>query len=340
MPGIKRQYTIALVALAGIAMLVFGLNFLKGRDLLHSRNVYYAVYPDVLGINDATPVLYNGYKVGQVLGAAMLPDGSGRIVVAMQVNEPLLKLTKDSKAELFSADIFSRAVRITLGNGPPAQRGDTLLSGAELSFTESVGEQIDPLKRKAEAMLASVDSVLTDLQLVLNESARADIDASFNNLRSILENFNATTAKLDALIASESVRISSILANVDKVSGNLADNNDHLTNILANMDSATAVLAQGRLENMMADLESTSKQLKETMSKLNEGEGTLGKLIADDSLYVNLNAATHQMDLLLEDLRINPNRYLSIFGRKDKLPKLSRTDIERIREAYPPKTTP
>lgn len=91
---------------------------------------------------------------------------------------------------------------------------------------------------------------------------------------------------------------------------------------------------------MMANLEGTSNELKATMDKINGGEGTLGKLMTDDSLYVNLNAATHQMDLLMEDLRLNPHRYLSIFGRKDKLPKLSGSDVERIREAYPPKTTP
>ena len=134
--------------------------------------------------------------------------------------------------------------------------------------------------------------------------------------------------------------MSGILTNADKVGANLAASNQRITNILANMDSATAAFANGRLERMMADLEGTSKELKELMAGLKSGKGTLGKLMVDDSLYNNLNAATHQMDLLLEDVRLNPHRYLSIFGRKDKLPKLSRSDIERIREAYPPTTAP
>ncbi|MFZ1665368.1 MAG: MlaD family protein [Flavobacteriales bacterium] len=328
------------MVLGGIVLLIFGINYLKGLDLLQRRNIYHAVYPDVSGINDATPVVYHGYKVGQVIGTELMPDGSGRIDVSFQINEDRLKITKDSKAELFSADLFSRAVRIQLGTGALAERGDTLHGGAEMSLTESVSSQIDPLKRKAETMLANVDSVLTSFQLILNENARGDIDASFTNLRGTLENINATTKKLDDLVGKESNRISSIMANVDKVSGNLAANNEHLTNILANADSATAALANGRLERMMANLEGTSNELKATMDKINGGEGTLGKLMTDDSLYVNLNAATRQMDLLMEDLRLNPHRYLSIFGRKDKLPKLSGSDVERIREAYPPKTTP
>ena len=328
------------MVLGGIVLLIFGVNYLKGLDLLQRRNIYHAVYADVSGINDATPVLYHGFKVGQVIGTALLPDGSGRIDVTFQIDEERLQLTKDTKAELFSADLFSRAVRLQLGTGAPAERGDTLNGGAEMSLTESVSSQIDPLKRKAEGMLASVDSVLTSFQLILNENARGDIDASFTNLRATMENINSTTKKLDELVGRESSHISSILANVDKVSGNLAANNQHLTNILANTDSVTAALANGRLERMMANLEATSNELKATMDKINGGQGTLGKLMNDDSLYVNLNAASRQMDLLLEDVRLNPGRYLSIFGRKDKLPKLSGSDIERIRDAYPPKPTP
>ena len=333
---LKRQYSIALLVITGIALLIFGLNYLKGKDIFQSGDLYHAVYADVSGINDATPVLFHGYKVGQVIGSDMLDDGSGRIAVSFLINEKRLKITKDTKAELFSVDLFSRGVRITLGTGTTAQRGDTLLSDAELSLTESVGAQIDPLKRKAETMLASVDSVLTAVQQLLNPGARQDIDASFTNLRATLENINSTTRQLDQLVAKEGQHISGILANADKVSANLAANNQHITNVLANMDSASAALANGRLERMMADLEATSKALKETMARMNAGEGTLGKLMTDDSLYTNLNAATLQMDLLMEDLRLNPHRYLSIFGRKDKLPKLSDSDIERIRQANPP----
>ncbi len=336
MPKLKRQYSIAAIVIAGIALLIFGLNYLKGMDLLRRGHTYFAVYDDVSGINDATAVLFNGYKVGQVVGTNMLSDGTGRIAVAMQISEPRLKLTKDTRAELYNADLFNRAVRITLGTGAPAVPGDTLPGGAGLSLTESVSSQIDPLKRKAEAILASADSVLSAVQLILNDKARGDIDASFVNLRATMENINSTTRRLDAMLARESERVGSILNNVDAISKNLAANNQHISNIMANMDSATAALANGRLERMMADLEGTSKELRETMAKLKDGEGTLGKLMSDDSLYTSLNSSAHQLDLLLEDLRLNPHRYLSIFGRKDRLPKLSRSDIERIREAYPP----
>lgn len=337
MPKLKREYSIALMVLGGIVLLIFGINYLKGLDLLQRRNIYYAVYNDVSGINDASPVIFHGYKVGQVVGNELMPDGSGRIVVKFQIDEDNLHMPRDTRAEIFSADLFSRAVRIILGTSDQlAERGDTLKSGSEMSLTESVTNQIDPLKRKAEGMLASVDSVLTSLQLILNENARGDIDASFANLRGTLESIRSTAQRFDALMAQESTTISAVLANAQKVSADLASHSKELDHIFANVDSLTATLANGRLEHMLANLEATSEQLKAALTGIQEGQGTLGKLMKDDSLYNNLTAASHELDVLLEDLHTNPNRYvhLSVFGKKDKLPKLSNADIERIQQAY------
>lgn len=323
------------MVIGGIVLLYFGINYLKGLNVLQGRNLYYAVYGDVSGINDASPVLYNGMKVGQVIGTEMLPDGSGRIAVSFQIHEKHLKLPKDTKAEIFSSDFFTRSIRIIQGTSAElAAKGDTLNGGAQLSLTETVNQQIDPLKRKAEGMLANVDSILTSLQKVLNVDARKDIDASFSSLRGTLDNVRNTTQRLDALLAAETTTIHATLENLNKVSGTLANNSDELGRIFSNMDSLSASLADGRLDKIMANVTATSDQLKATLAGLEEGKGTMGKLMKDDSLYVNLNQASHQLDLLLEDLRANPNRYFSVFGKKDRLPKLSDADIERIQQSY------
>ncbi len=323
------------MVIGGIVLLYFGINFLKGLNVLQGRNLYYAVYGDVSGINDASPVLYNGMKVGQVIGTEMLPDGSGRIAVAFQINEKRLTLPKDTKAEIFSSDFFTRSIRIIQGNSTElATKGDTLNGGAQLSLTETVNQQIDPLKRKAEGMLANVDSILTALQQVLNVDARKDIDASFSSLRGTLDNVKNTTQRLDALLAAETMTIHAVLDNLKKVSATLANNSDEIGRIFSNMDSLSASLADGRLDKILANVTATSDQLKATLAGLEEGKGTMGKLMKDDSLYVNLNQASHQLDLLLEDLRTNPNRYFSVFGKKDRLPKLSDADIERIQQSY------
>jgi phospholipid/cholesterol/gamma-HCH transport system substrate-binding protein len=123
------------------------------------------------------------------------------------------------------------------------------------------------------------------------------------------------------------------MANVTKLTSTLAANQERLNNIFANVDSLTATLANGQLERLLKDLSGTSNELKGAMAKINSGQGTLGKLVTEDSLYNNLEAASRELDLLLEDLRLNPNRYFSVFGKKDKLPKLSNSDVERIQQA-------
>jgi len=333
-PKIKREYTIALMMIGALVLLYYGINYLKGLDVLQGRNVYYARYADVSGINDASPVLYHGMKVGQVTGTALIPGGNGLVAVAFQINDDRLVITDSTRAEIYSSDLFTRAIQLVVEPGPPATRGDTLRSGAQASLTESVSQQLDPIKKKAEGMLNNIDSVLNAVQILLNKKAIGDLDSSIVSLRHILENVDGTTRRLNALLDAESNTIKTTLDNLQKVSATLAQNSDELNRIFANVDSLAASLGDGRLEKMIANLTATSDQLKQAMTKINEGQGTLGKLVKDDSLYVNLNKATKDLDLLLEDLRVNPNRYLSIFGKKDKLPKLSEADIERIQQAY------
>ena len=331
----RREYSIALLVLAGVVLLVFGVNYLKGLDLLQKRNVYHVVYGNVAGIAESTPVYYNGYKVGQVIRTELVP-ATGHVVVSFQLNEGDLPVPSDTRVEIYSADLFSRALQFLPGiSGTMATVGDTLQGSAQLSLTDAVGEQIDPLKRKAEGMLASVDSVLTAFQLIFNDSTRRDIDASFHSIRSTLETFNTTAGRIDQLIAAESATIQATLENIRLVSGNMVSYNASIKRILQNMDTVSGQLSGGEITRMLASLDSSSARLNELMVRVSEGEGSLGALLHNDTLYQNLENASREMDMLLEDLRLNPNRYvhLSLFGKKDRLPKLSDSDVDRIKRA-------
>lgn len=331
---IKKEYSIAGLVLGGIVLLIFGVNYLKGLDLLEKRNVYHVVYRDVSGVTGASPVFYNGLKVGQVIKTEMLADGSGLIAISFQLNERKLPVPADSKVEIYSADLFSRALRVVLGDSVVmAQPGDTLIGDTQLSLTDAVGQQIDPLKAKAESMLSNIDSVLTSLQHLMNEKAVGDIDSSFSSVREALETLATTARRLDQLVAVESVALSATLRNMEKVSGALANNSDELDRTFKNLDTLSAELASGRLKKVLDELATTSAELRKITTGINSGEGTMGKLMKNDSLYTNLNEASRELDLLLEDLRLNPNRYFSVFGKKDRLPKLSDSDVQRIKDA-------
>jgi phospholipid/cholesterol/gamma-HCH transport system substrate-binding protein len=216
-----------------------------------------------------------------------------------------------------------------------ASPGDTLMGDALPSLTESFTASIDPLKQKAEGMLASVDSVLSSLQLILNDSARRDIDASFASIRSTLETLNMSARRIDGLIAEERATLNAVLGNIQQITGNLVNYNEEIARILTNLDSVSTTLASGDMERMLSDLGESSAKLKELMTRIEQGEGSLGAMLNNDSLYRNLESASHELDLLMEDLRLNPNRYvhLSLFGKKDRLPKLSDSDVDRIKRA-------
>lgn len=327
---IKREYAITGLVLGGVGLLIFGVNYLKGLDLFQKRNVYHAVYNNVAGITSASPVYYNGFKVGQVINAALMPGRSGHVVVSFQINEDELPIARDTKVQIYSADLFSRALQLELGKGPLAEAGDTLIGDIQLSLTDAVSAQIDPLKAKAEGMISKVDSVLNAFQMILNKEAVGDIDSSFTSIREVLESLSSTAERLDKLVAVESVTLSASLHNLQTVSATLARNSDEMDHIFTNLDTLTTDLAKGRLRKVMDDLALASAELKKVAQDIGNGQGTMGKLMKDDSLYTNLNAASRELDLLLEDLRVNPNRYFSVFGKKDRLPKLSDADIERI----------
>ena len=331
---IKREYSIAGLVLGGIVLLIFGVNYLKGLDLLEKRNVYHVVYRDVSGVTGASPVFYNGLKVGQVIKTEMLSNGSGLIAISFQLNERNLPVPRDSKVEIYSVDLFSRALRVVIGDSAVmATPGDTLTGDTQLSLTDAVGQQIDPLKAKAESMLANIDSVLTSLQQLLNPEAIGDIDSTFSSVSDALKTLSNTARRLDQLVMVESATLSATLRNMEKVSGTLAENSDELDRTFHNLDTLSAELAHGRLKKVLDELAATSAELRKITSGINNGDGTMGKLMKNDSLYTNLNDASRELDLLLEDLRLNPNRYFSVFGKKDRLPKLSDSDVQRIKDA-------
>lgn len=332
---IRREYSIALLVLGGIVLLIFGVNYLKGMDLFEKRNVYHVVYNDISGVTEATPVFFNGYKVGQVIHRELMPNGTGKIAVTFQMDEDRLMLTEGTKVRIYSADLFSRSLQLILGPGPTqVSKGDTLFGDAQLSLTDAVSGQIDPLKKKAESMFSNVDSLLTALNMILNDTTLGDINASFSSIRHTLESFDQTAGRLDKLMASEAITIHATLENLKKVSENLAASNQNIAHILQNLDTVTSAMASGRIEKVLNDLSESSAQLKNIMDGLNDGQGTLGRLMKDDSLYNNLRSTSAELDLLMEDVRLNPNRYvhLSLFGKKDRLPKLSDSDIDRIQK--------
>lgn len=319
---IKKEVKIGFVMLLAISLLFWGANFLKGNNIFSKNRNYYAVYDHVDRLAPSNPVTVNGFKVGQVESVGFIPGNSGQLLVKFSITEESLNIPEDTKAEIVSLDILgSKAIDLKLGRSSEmANPKDTLTSDIEATLTETVNQEIAPLKKKAEDLISTVDSAIIVVSTIFNQRARNDLDSSFSNIRSSLKTFNRTMTRIDGLVAEEREHLNAIFANVESISRNLAENNETLNNSLENIEAITDSLAGANLKETVANASESMKQLSEIMEKVNEGEGSLGMLINNDTLYQNLEASAADLDQLLLDMRLNPERYVhfSIFGRKDK----------------------
>ena len=277
-----KEVQIALVAVAGIAVLFFGLQFLKGLSIFSSSNNYYVVFDDVSGLSSSSPVYANGYKVGVVTDVTYNYATNKGVVATVSLDKQL-SLAKTSRAEISTDMMGNTKVNIILGD-------------AALGMAADMVPDIQKMLPKLDSILARINILLADKSL----------DASLHNVEDITANLTVTTAQLNMLMASLNQRMPTMM---DKADGVL-DNADKLTEKLAAIDYAAT----------LAKVDATLNNVEEMTAKLNSKEGTLGLLMRDPSLYNNLNSTMRSADSLLIDLKAHPKRYVhfSIFGKKDK----------------------
>ncbi len=319
---IGKEIKIGFLVIVCLGLLFWGANYLKGTNLLQKHRKFHAIYERVDGLGTSNPVTINGFKVGQVDQIQFLGNQSGRLLVTFTVTEDEFIISKNTVAEIISSDILgSKSVSLILGDAPlQAMDGDTLKSAIENSLSDEVNQQIAPLKKKAESLISSVDSAIVIVQSIFNKKARGDLDASFTSLRSSLESFEKTMKRADEFVEQERNHLSRIFMHVESITKNLSDNNEKLSGVLTNMEAITDSLAGANLTQTVNNASKAMKEVAEVMDKINSGEGSLGQLLNNDTLYNNLESASNDLDLLLLDMRLNPERYVhfSIFGRKDK----------------------
>ena len=330
----KKEIKIALVAIAGIVVLFFGMNFLKGISLFSEKNVYYATFSDISGLSASNPIFANGYQVGIVRDIAFDYSGGGDIVVAFTLDDKM-QLPKGTTAAIESDFMGNVKMNLVLPQHSSQPEGTlpsekTLNSpldpqgrfqseaGTELSTLNSslspgdtiCGSMAEGLMSRAaalipavEQMLPKVDSILASVNALLADPAIAH---SIRNVEKVSTNLTMTTQQLNTLMAGLNKQMPSIMTKADGV----LDNADQLTKNLNNID----------LDGTMKKVDQTLANVQAVSEKLNNPNGTLGLLMNDASLYDRLNGTMQNAELLLGDIKEHPKRYIniSVFGRKDK----------------------
>lgn len=312
-----------LIAIVAIALFIWGYNYLKGNNILSKQREFYAVYEKIEGLNTSNPVMINGVKVGTVQDIYFHPDNSGRVVVHMILENTEFHIPTNTVAMITSADLLgSKSIDLVLGDTTTlAASGDTLDAVIKASFTDEINKTVEPIKARTISLLQEIDSVLVMIRGVFNQETQDNLTQSIENLRKTIVNLESTTADIDTLVSTETTRISQILANIQSISKNLKDNDENITNILNNLSAVSDTLKRAEIASTIANANKVIAETSVIMEKINKGEGTMGMLVNNDSLYHSLNEATQELDRLFEDMRENPGEYVhfSIFGRKHRL---------------------
>lgn len=319
---ISKEVKTGIVAVVTIAIVIYGFNFLSGKDILRKHNYVYAVYEKADGLIDASPVLVSGIKVGLVHKTNLVKYGNGYRVLATLIITEKINIPKNSQAKLVSLDLLgSKAVSIVFSDSKEyIKDNDTLLADYEDDLKTSVDKRIAPLQKKAESLISSIDSVMQVVQEVLNANVRQSLIASFESIKLTLKNLQHASQGVDTLVTTQSSKISVILSKVQSLASNLEKNNEKITNILNNFSNISDSLAKSNIKSTIDHANLAITQADVLLEGINNGKGTIGKLVKNDSVYNNLNRASNDLDLLLVDLREHPKRYVSIslFGGKDK----------------------
>lgn len=297
---LTKEIKIALVAIVGILIMYFGINFLKGMNLFSTNNTYFITFDDIQGLGASTPIYADGYKVGTVDGLEYDYKENGPIKVKVDINKDL-RIPQGSKAEIVKDLMGNLQVNLLLANNPRERvEPGGIIPGAVNGGMMDKAASLVPV---VEKMLPKLDSILTSVNALLADPALA---ASLHNVETITSNLTVSTRELNTLMAGLNKQVPGM---VRKANGVL-DNTNRLTANLASLD------VQGTLNRVNQTLES-AHQFTE---KLNSNQGSLGLLMNDTKLYDNLTSTMSHADSLVIDLKAHPKRYVhfSVFGRKDK----------------------
>ena len=312
----NRELKVGLIALLSITVLVIGINYLKGINVLNNHKVFYAKYDNIGGLQVGSSVSLNGYKVGSVSEINLLRKNN--LLVTLNIEQDF-DIPKNTICKIVNKDLMgAKSIDLILGDANKlAIEGDTLFSKIEGSLQDEVNAQILPLKLKTEELIGSIDSVMTIITAVLNKDTRKNLRNSLASLNETFEIMTQTMTKIDSIVIKNDDRLTRIIINLESITKNLEEGNEDIKTVLVNFASISNSLNS-------VDIEASIKNINDITSKINNGDGSLALLLENDEIYFNLEKSTKELAELIEDIKNNPSRYVNfslIGGGKTYNPK-------------------
>jgi len=303
--NLSKEIKASIFVLTTILLFIFGFNYLKGTSLLDRQKTVYAVYDEVDGLLVGANVMINGLSIGNVTALDFLPN-STKIVVTLKVKDKI-NFSSNSSATIYETGVLGGlaiAIEPVVETGLVVKSGDTLKSNIRPGLTELINRQIEPLQRKLESTLTSVDSIFTGASYVLNKETQNDIKESLNILTSAVRAINNSSLIIEKTLTEKNNQINNSIDNIESISSNLSNVSKELNDF--------------GLTSVLSNLEKSVDGINSIVSNLNSDNSSLGKLISKDDVYKNLNSSIENLNSLISDIKTNPKKYVhfSIFGRK------------------------
>lgn len=307
---ISNETKVGVLVVVAIVLLILGFNLLKGNNIFSSDTTLYAVYDNVDGLAPSNPIILNGLQVGSVGALNIMDQQAGEILVELTIKKDI-EIPSNSVAVIKSDGLLGgKGIKLQFGDANTyLQSEDTIRSAVGSGIKEKLVSKIDPITNQVNTTLANLDSVLVAFHSILNVKTQENLQNSIKSLSETMQNFSQTSSNL-----------SNLVNGLDEFMGNLNEQNQHINQIIANTEETTASLASADIPGTIEDLDVAVNNLNGILEKINSGKGSLGALLNNEHLYKNIESASYNLNLLMEDLRLNPKRYVhfSIFGGKSK----------------------
>jgi phospholipid/cholesterol/gamma-HCH transport system substrate-binding protein len=303
---LTKEIKTAILAISSILLFIWGYSFLKGSDLLSSYKQIYVEYDNVEGLVPSSPVTLNGLTIGKIKSIELQP--TGKLLVELQIKSDFI-ITEKSVAEIYTPSPIGGkqiAIIINKSSTKPIESGEHLVSANKLGIIDGVLGQLDPLKIKVDQLLDNANLMMQNINQIMNADSKSNIQSGLANLNETLAQFKVASVQVNSILADNKSKLNATLSNVDTASKNFAKISDSLSKV--------------KINHTIKTLESTLSNVNDIMKNLNEGKGSMGKLMKDDALYTNFSKTSKELELLLQDVRLYPTRYVnvSLFGKKNK----------------------
>lgn len=338
---VSNEFKTGLVVILTILLLIFGVNYLKGNSFFGGDDIYYAYFPSSGTLTPSSSVTLNGVEIGKVLTVELVNpnefvDPKKRIMVKFNVQNPELKLAVGSEIEIIPG-VLSTGVQINqnfVADKGYFNVGDTLLGTVSQDLANQLETELLPLKQKMENLMVSVDNIVGSINNFWDTSAAYSMEQSINEARIAISRFGRVAYNLDNLIDTEKSKISSIFSKIESIAESFKETDLQIKRVVGNVAEISDTILSLELKQAFAEAKTTMVNINNLLEESSKGNGTLGKLLNDEQLYNELNQTNQNLQELVEDLKLHPERYIhfSVFGARSKGVPLTKQEEEKLKE--------